>query len=82
MKWIYFLVMNVIAYILMARDKQKAKKKQWRIPESTLFLVAAAGGAIGAWIGMYVFHHKTHKSKFVFGMPLLVLITACVFWII
>ncbi|MEC2377640.1 DUF1294 domain-containing protein, partial [Bacillus thuringiensis] len=53
MKWIYFLIINVIAFSLMGLDKRKAKKKQWRTPESTLFLSAAAGGAVGAWIGMY-----------------------------
>ncbi|MES5927832.1 DUF1294 domain-containing protein [Bacillus cereus group sp. MG9] len=79
MKWIYFIIINVIAFSMMGLDKRKAKKKQWRTPESTLFLSAAAGGAIGAWIGMYMFHHKTHKSKFVFGIPVLVIITVGVF---
>ncbi|EJQ49509.1 DUF1294 domain-containing protein [Bacillus mycoides] len=79
MKWIYFIIINVIAFSMMGLDKRKAKKKQWRTPESTLFLSAAAGGAVGAWIGMYMFHHKTHKNKFVFGMPVLVIITVGVF---
>ncbi|MEN1934071.1 DUF1294 domain-containing protein [Paenibacillus sp. 102] len=82
MKWIYFSMINVIAFSLMGLDKQKAKKKKWRTPESTLFLAAAAGGAVGAWIGMYVFHHKTHKSKFVFGIPVLVVITLSLIWLI
>ena len=43
MKWIYFIMINVIAFSLMGLDKRKAKKKQWRTPESTLFLSAAAG---------------------------------------
>lgn len=46
MKWIYFIIINVIAFSLMGLDKRKAKKKQWRTPESTLFLSAAAGGAV------------------------------------
>ncbi|KWU55882.1 hypothetical protein AWW70_24655 [Bacillus mycoides] len=79
MKWIYFIIINVIAFSMMGLDKRKAKKKQWRTPESTLFLSAAAGGAVGAWIGMYMFHHKTYKSKFVFGIPVLVIITVGVF---
>ncbi|MBK5471690.1 DUF1294 domain-containing protein [Bacillus sp. TH19] len=79
MKWIYFIIINVIAFSMMGIDKRKAKKKQWRTPESTLFLSAVAGGAVGAWIGMYMFHHKTHKGKFVFGIPVLVIITVGVF---
>ncbi len=47
-----------------------------------LFLSAAAGGAVGAWIGMYMFHHKTHKKKFVFGIPLLVVITVCLLFVV
>lgn len=82
MKWIYFIMINVIAFGLMGLDKQKAKKKEWRTPESTLFLAAAAGGAVGAWIGMYTFHHKTHKSKFVFGIPVLVVVTLGLLWLI
>ena len=82
MKWIYFIMINIIAFSLMGLDKQKAKKKKWRTPESTLFLAAAAGGAVGAWIGMYVFHHKTHKSKFVFGIPVLVVVTLGLLWLI
>ncbi|PGU32459.1 hypothetical protein COD66_20335 [Bacillus cereus] len=79
MKWIYFIIINVIAFSMMGLDKRKAKKKQWRTPENTLFLSAAVGGAVGAWIGMYTFHHKTHKGKFVFGIPVLVIITVGVF---
>ncbi|EEL49971.1 MULTISPECIES: DUF1294 domain-containing protein [Bacillus cereus group] len=75
-------MINIIAFSLMGLDKQKAKKKKWRTPESTLFLAAAAGGAVGAWIGMYVFHHKTHKSKFVFGIPVLVVVTLGLLWLI
>lgn len=41
MKWIYFIIINVIAFSMMGLDKRKAKKKQWRTPESTLFLSAA-----------------------------------------
>ncbi|MGI2851738.1 DUF1294 domain-containing protein [Bacillus cytotoxicus] len=55
---------------------------QWPPPERTLFLVAAAGGALGAWFGMYVFHHKTHKNQFVLGIPLLVFITIGLFFVV
>ncbi len=79
---VQFSMINIIAFSLMGLDKQKAKKKKWRTPESTLFLAAAAGGAVGAWIGMYVFHHKTHKSKFVFGIPVLVVVTLGLLWLI
>ena len=62
-KWSYFVFINIFAFIMMGLDKRKAKKKQWRTPESTLFLIAAAGGGIGAWVGMYMFHHKKQALR-------------------
>ena len=55
----------------MWSDKQKAKKKGWRIPESTLFLLAIAGGSIGSIAGMYTFRHKTKHMNFVILMPVI-----------
>ncbi len=66
---IYLIVINLIAFALMGIDKHKAKKKQWRIPERTLFLSAAIGGSIGAMYGMHLFRHKTQHKSFLFGMP-------------
>ena len=81
MKWIYFLIINIIAFSLMGLDKRKAKKKQWRTPESTLFYQRQLGSS-WSLIGMYMFHHKTHKKKFVFGIPLLVVITVCLLFVV
>ena len=66
---LYLIVMNLVAFVLMGIDKHKAKKKQWRIPERTLFLSAAIGGSIGAMYGMHLFRHKTKHKSFLFGMP-------------
>ena len=38
---LYLLIINAAAILLMLVDKIKAKKNLWRIPEATLFLVAA-----------------------------------------
>jgi uncharacterized membrane protein YsdA (DUF1294 family) len=79
----YLLIVNAIAFLLMLIDKQKAKKKKWRIPEATLMSFAAIGGSIGALMGMYTFHHKTLHKKFTLGIPaiLLLQIAAAVYWI-
>ena len=37
---IYVCMINAIAFFLYGLDKQKAKRHQWRIPESTLLGVA------------------------------------------
>ena len=68
---VYLLIVNAIGFILMLTDKLKAKKNLWRIPEVTLFLVAAIGGSIGSILGMYTFRHKTKHVSFLLGMPLI-----------
>lgn len=65
----YVIIMNIVAFTAMGIDKWKAKKRAWRIPEATLFILAALGGSIGAIAGMYTFRHKTKHRSFVWGMP-------------
>ena len=40
------------------------------IPEAVLLATAAAGGSLGALLGMWLFHHKTRKAKFFLTIPL------------
>ena len=68
---VYLLIVNALGFILMLVDKIKAKKNLWRIPEATLFLVAAIGGSIGSILGMYTFRHKTKHVSFLLGLPLI-----------
>ena len=69
----YLFLINALAFLLMLADKRKAKKKAWRIPESTLLTIAALGGSLGAIAGMYLFRHKTRKPHFFIGLPVMVL---------
>ena len=73
---VYLLVMNLIGFSLMGTDKRRARRHVWRISEKTLFLAAILGGSLGAWAGMYVFHHKTKHWYFVAGMPLILVCQA------
>ena len=66
---IYLLIVNLTGFAAMGIDKNRARRKAWRIPESTLFLLAIIGGSIGSIAGMYTFHHKTKHWYFVKGMP-------------
>ena len=70
----YVTIINTLAFIVYGIDKLKAKKGKWRIPESTLLLLAIIGGSIGAWFGIKVWHHKTLHKKFKYGIPLIVII--------
>ena len=70
---IYLIAINLITFFIMWLDKRKAKKGRWRIPENTLLLFVLLGGGIGGIAGMYVFHHKTNKAKFVIGFPVILI---------
>lgn len=70
------MIMNILAFCLMGVDKHRARTHQWRIPERVLFGAALLGGSVGAWAGMYLFHHKTRHWYFVVGMPLILAVQA------
>ena len=77
------LLVNMVAFAVYGIDKRKAQKDRWRIPESTLLLLAFFGGAMGALLGMRVFHHKTKHWKFRILVPLfLVLQAALAVWLV
>ncbi|WP_127578908.1 DUF1294 domain-containing protein [Paenibacillus koleovorans] len=67
----YLIVLNFAGYAVMGYDKQQAKRKNRRIPEKRLFLIALAGGAAGVLIGMQLWRHKTKHLSFTVGIPLL-----------
>ncbi len=60
---------NIVTFFTYGIDKWKAKHNRWRIPETTLLLLAVVGGSIGAWLGMKAWHHKTLHKKFRYGVP-------------
>ena len=70
----YLVAINSVAFFVYGIDKLKAKRNKWRIPESTLLLLAVIGGSIGALLGMKVWHHKTMHKKFTYGVPLIIVI--------
>lgn len=70
----YLLLLNIIGFALMGIDKERAKKRKWRIKEKNLFLVAFIGGSLGSILGMQFFRHKTKHMKFIIGMPLILIL--------
>jgi uncharacterized membrane protein YsdA (DUF1294 family) len=76
---LWFVVINIIGYVVMSEDKKKARKRRDRVPEKTLFLLAAMGGALGVLIAMYRKRHKTRHLSFRIGIPLLLLLNALLY---
>ena len=70
----WLLIMSVILFFVMGRDKRLAASHRRRISEASLFLLALAGGALGGVLGMQIFRHKTQHTKFVLGFPVLALL--------
>ena len=65
------IMMSIIAFIAMGVDKRKAKQHKHRISEKTLWILALVGGAIGSYLGMIFFRHKTKHLNFRIGFTLL-----------
>ena len=74
---IYYILLawNLTVFALYGLDKRKAKRGQWRTPESVLLLTAFALGGIGALLGMQLFRHKTRHWKFKILVPLAAVVT-------
>ena len=71
---ILIAVMSLVTFALYGADKGRAKRGDWRIPEKVLLLASLFGGAVGGFLAMQLFRHKTKHWYFVainlFGIAL------------
>lgn len=72
--FLYLCIINLIGFIIMFIDKNRAIHKRWRISEKTLLGISVIGGSIGMLLGINVFRHKTKHIKFTTGVPLILII--------
>ncbi|WP_438349212.1 DUF1294 domain-containing protein [Paenibacillus sp. FA6] len=77
--WIWFIFINMVGYLVMSEDKKRAQRRRDRVPERTLFLLAAIGGSLGVIIAMYRKRHKTKHASFRIGIPLLLFMNAIMY---
>lgn len=85
-------VMTLVGLGTMGLDKtiarkngervQRGRKPRRRIPEKTLFLIAALGGSLGVLLGMYTFRHKTKHWYFVVGVPAILAAQLALGWLV
>lgn len=71
---LFILLINLIAIILMKKDKAYAQMGERRIRESTLLIVAIVGGSLGMYYAMFKYKHKTLHNKFSIGIPVIIVI--------
>ena len=88
----YFVIISVVAVMITVKDKAIAKKNeplvekygktskrlQRRVPERTLMTIAALGGSVAMLITMKKIRHKTSKTKFMVGIPVIIILQAAV----
>ena len=56
--------LSLLAFFAYAFDKNAAQTGRWRTKESTLHLLALAGGWPGAWAAQRLLRHKSSKQSF------------------
>lgn len=79
---VLLILINLCGLVIMGYDKSQSR---WpgarRVPERTLFLIALVGGAVGVYLGMKIFRHKTRHRIFSVGMPLIIFAQAALYLI-
>jgi uncharacterized membrane protein YsdA (DUF1294 family)/cold shock CspA family protein len=78
--------LSLLAFFAYAFDKSAAQTGRWRTKESTLHLLALAGGWPGAWAAQRLLRHKSSKQSFLLVYRATVVlhcaaVLAWVFWL-
>jgi uncharacterized membrane protein YsdA (DUF1294 family) len=76
----YLLIINVVTGAAFGWDKWQAGRGGQRIAETTLLLLAVLGGSVGGLLAMYVFRHKTRHRQFSWGLPIILLLQAALYY--
>ncbi len=72
-----YIALTVAALVAYRADKAAAQIGAWRTPETTLHLLALAGGWPGGLIAQQVFRHKSRKASFQWVFWVTVVLNCC-----
>ena len=61
---IIFGVLSLVTFFMYGIDKFKAQRGKWRISEKALLISSFIGGAVGGFLAMQLFRHKTKHWYF------------------
>ncbi|MCF5934935.1 DUF1294 domain-containing protein, partial [Xanthomonas perforans] len=61
---LWYAAASLVTLLIYAMDKSAAQRNQWRIPESSLHLLALIGGWPGALLAQEIYRHKCSKAAF------------------
>ena len=77
-----YIIWNLIVFLTYGLDKLKSIKGWRRISEKVLLTEAFCMGAVGARVGMKVFHHKTKHNNFRKLVPFFVALNVTVILVV
>ena len=60
----WYIAIGIITYIVYAKDKAAAQNNNWRTAETTLHILSALGGWVGAMVAQTYLRHKSQKADF------------------
>ncbi len=60
----YFLIINLISYLVYFYDKKQALNDNYRVSEKFLLSLVIIGGTFGALGSMLIYKHKIRKLTF------------------
>lgn len=69
----WLIAASLTATAITVWDKFRARRRGWRVSESSLWLVALLGGSAAMYVSMLFVRHKTRHLRFMVGLPLLIL---------
>ena len=72
------ILFNAVVFSIYWIDKRAARNGRWRVSETTLLLLAFAGGSLGAVAAQRMLRHKTHKEPFRTILAAIVTLHVCV----
>ncbi len=76
---VYLAVISLAATVTAITDKVRASRQRGRrVPENTLMLLGALGGAGAMLITMLMIRHKTRHIKFMLGLPIILVFQAVI----
>lgn len=68
----YLALISLISAVVTIADKVRSKVSgARRVPENTLMLLGALGGAAAMLLTMLMIRHKTRHIKFMLGLPII-----------
>lgn len=70
---ILLFILNTCTYIVFYLDYKKRRLNMDRYPDELLFIMALAGGSLGAFLAMHILETKIHNPNFYMGVPIIML---------